>query len=563
MTSLAAGLVYALCTALAFEPFGLWPLTFIAVLPLGWLADRVARSEVKPRAAGLFAMLGALPWWIWATHWTAVVSTLGFIPLPIYLSLYAGLFVWLGARFVRARPGLPALVWLPVLWVGLEWLRGTVVMHGYPWYFAAHPLVDGPAGLFTWPARAVGAIGVSVLAVVPAALAIDALSRRRVSIGVAGVVTIAWIGFGLTAGGGAASGETTKIAVIQTNVPQSARMGWPKAQRFRDWVDMRALLAEAVDESPDLIVFPEGLFPGDEIEPDAVAIQRDTPGAWDLRDDSGAAPEGWPEYIPWTLVHDAWMGDSEDLGIPMIVGGAGRDGAFLEEFPNGGIRISSERSYNSVFVIDDGAVRARYDKLFLVPFGERMPYVERWPWLQDKLLAFAARGMRFILSAGDDEVVFEIPGVGGVATPICFEAAVSRVPRKLVFSDGERSAEVMVNITNDGWFGSFDAGRRHHLQLARWRCVELATPMARSANTGVSALVDAWGREIAVLPAREEGVLTRDLVRGVGVPMYATIGDAVGWIALVGAGVLTVIGRGRRPDLDEAPEDDEDDECAD
>lgn len=554
--SSAAGLGHGALLALAFEPFGLWPLALLAPLPLVLAADRCGRGGAAGWRCAVGAAAGVSPWWAWATHWTAAVSTLGYAPLVVYMSLYAGLFVWIGSRLVRRRPGLAAAAWAPVLWVGVEWLRGAVVFDGFPWYFVAHPLIEGPAGLLTWPALAAGAIGVSLLAVLPSAAVVDLLRGRRSASIVAGVVVAAWLGIGVWAhvgwsGSGPGPTQTVRVAVIQTDVPQSARQGWSPRDRVRDWLSMREMMARAAARDPALLVFPEGMFPGGEIDPAAVREQREVDAGWDLRGPDGTAPEGLPAVLGWTAVHDAWMADAERLGIPMLVGGPGRDDPELETGPEGGVRLGAARSYNSVFLIEEGEVVRRYDKLFLTPFGETMPYISAWPWLESRLLGLAARGMELVWSPGDREVVFEIGGVGGVATPICFEATVSGVCRRLVYEDGSRAAGILVNMTNDGWFGRFDAGRLHHLQLARWRCVELGTPMVRSANTGVSALVDRWGRVTDGGGRgdgggpREAGVVVGAVVPGTGRTAYSVVGDAAGWLCVAGLAAGLVLGLGR------------------
>ena len=199
------------------------------------------------------------------------------------------------------------------------------------------------------------------------------------------------------------------------------------------------------------------------------------------------------------------------------------------------IKWRGDARYNSALLLDDDGVRARYDKLFLTPFGEVMPYISAWPWLEQQLLKLGAHGMRFDLDAGKGPVRFAVsPGVR-VVTPICFEATMPSICRKLVFEDGERQAEVMINMTNDGWFGNSDAGRQLHLLAARWRCVELATPMARSANTGISCLILPDGVVQNRMPVRERGYLVVEAPLGNEVPLFARVGHLVPWIGLLGS----------------------------
>lgn len=118
------------------------------------------------------------------------------------------------------------------------------------------------------------------------------------------------------------------------------------------------------------------------------------------------------------------------------------------------------------------------------------------------------------------------------------------VCRRLVFYHGARRADLLINLTNDGWFGWWDAGRRQHLQLARWRALELGTPVVRAANTGISALIGPTGAflragvDSAPNPARVDGVLVVDVPKPLGATLYARVGDLFGIAALVVAGGL-------------------------
>ncbi|MFZ4430409.1 MAG: apolipoprotein N-acyltransferase, partial [Phycisphaerales bacterium] len=203
-----------------------------------------------------------------------------------------------------------------------------------------------------------------------------------------------------------------------------------------------------------------------------------------------------------------------------------------------------DRRYNSVYLLVDGETSdARYDKVRLTPFGETMPYISNFPSLEAALLDLGARGMRFDLDAGTKQTVFELPRTGGgafrVATPICFEVTVAPHVRRLVAGrQGVRRADVIINVTNDGWFGSFVPARLQHLQIARWRSLELATPMVRAANTGISCAIDAGGqvRELgpvgAASPALSEGVVPTVVELPGELTMYARSGDVAGWASL-------------------------------
>jgi apolipoprotein N-acyltransferase len=237
------------------------------------------------------------------------------------------------------------------------------------------------------------------------------------------------------------------------------------------------------------------------------------------------------------------------VAIPMLVGEEARTRMRLERV-EGGIALPFDQRFNSAYLLLDGHVAApRYDKIRLTPFGETMPYIRFWPWLQDRLLGLAATGMHFDLAAGRERAVFTIPGFTPIraVTPICFESTVASLCRSLVFdSQGRRRVDLIVNLTNDGWFGASLIGRLQHLQAARWRSLELGTPTLRAANTGVSAIIDARGRVVAwgvdgrPGAAFVDGVLSGQVALNPGSTPYARVGDLAGWVALA-AGFLLVL----------------------
>jgi apolipoprotein N-acyltransferase len=269
----------------------------------------------------------------------------------------------------------------------------------------------------------------------------------------------------------------------------------------------------------------------------------------------------------------------------MLVGAIGYDDVQYAREPDGRLRRSETASYNSVFSIVAGRVTGRYDKVHLTPFGEVMPYISAWPWLEQTLLGFAAAGMAFDLSAADEPRVLQVPVARGdpgdfelpdrayqpvrIATPVCFESTDAALCRRLVnlAENGSGAPFFIVNPTNDGWFGASDAGREHHLQLARWRAVENAVPVVRAANTGISCAIDHRGRVTArgvrtpdgpIVDARADGVLVADL-HLVGIPtLYSRNGDSFGWslmaLALLAMGAACIpLNRPRPPNSQSSP----------
>jgi len=155
--------------------------------------------------------------------------------------------------------------------------------------------------------------------------------------------------------------------------------------------------------------------------------------------------------------------------------------------------------------------------------------------------------MKFDLDEGVGRTAFEVPFAEGggsfrVVTPICFEITVaphvaSLVVDRIGFGRAVRRADVIINVTNDGWFGSFDQARREHLQIARWRALELGTPIVRAANTGISCSIDSTGEVLvngpqgASSPAMSEGVMETQVRLPGELTIYARFGDVVGWVS--------------------------------
>ena len=230
--------------------------------------------------------------------------------------------------------------------------------------------------------------------------------------------------------------------------------------------------------------------------------------AYTAADDTGRRPDAviWSETaIPWTLERAG--GALEEIGraadgVPVILGVQ---------------RIEGTRIYNALAVLGPGgAVAEVYDKHHLVPFGEYLP-------LGDLAARFGLHGMAARegngYTPGPGARILEIAGLGAVLPLICYEA---------VFAHDVNAAParpaLMVQVTNDAWFGK-GAGPLQHLAQARMRAIEQGVPLARSANTGVSAMIDPWGRVTGQLALNEAGYLDAEVPQVRPRTLYARTGD--------------------------------------
>jgi apolipoprotein N-acyltransferase len=521
---------------LAFPPISLWGFALLAPIPLAWAAVRGGRF-----APGLIA-LGTVPLWLYEQRWVIDVSALGYPGLVTALAGCVLLLAWAIRAASRRLPGCPLVLLVPTAWTGMEFLRGEVLFGGYPWFLAGQPLIDAP--LVPDAGRVLGMYGSSFIAAAFAGTLLDLLPRRgrggpsrRTALAAAGV----WGGFVVLAGAGAVSrpgpdGRVVRLALVQTNIPQDNKIRWTLAQRIADMGGFLDLTRRAAAGGADLIAWPETMFPGTTLTPAELDAERDLALAWRLGGGEDSA-------IPTTWFADELLALADETGIPMVIGSAEVRGLRTVPARDGGVRLDAAERFNSAVAIVAGRpAQRRYDKVHLTPFGEVMPYVSAWPWLERRLLAVAARGMAFDLSRGTRGWALEVPvarlgGTVRLATPICFEATMPGVVRRLAFPRGGEPADLVLNLTNDGWFGDFDPGRRQHLLLSRWRAVELARPLARCANTGVSALIDARGRVIASGVDGEPGATRRPGVLSVDVPLVAAgartpsliVRESLGW----------------------------------
>lgn len=535
------GLGYALLMLAA--TWGLWWCALPAIAPLAWCAWRPGARPVRD---GLLVAAGTLPYWALTQSWVREISEFGYPPMVLALALLGGMFVALLAFVRRWIPGVACGLAAPALWTGIECARGEWIVGGYAWGFVAHPLIDSPGAALM--ASKGGVYLVSAFVAMLVGMGFDTARTWRVSgrvpvlaLAAMALMTAVFLVPDLRR---TPAGRSVRVAAVQTNIPQSLKMDWGIAEEVRDMRRFEELTRAAAATGAEFIAWPETMMPGITLEPDA--IERMDRAGLGFNDETSGA-----------FVEAAWFAErlarlSAEVRVPLLVGEEAREGFRIVE-ARGGLRMPYDRRYNSVYMLVDGALSAtRYDKVRLTPFGEVMPFVHRWPALQQRVLDFGARGMVFDLRAGRDLTVFDVPAASGavrVVTPICFEVTDAALCRRMVFAGGQRRADLIVNVTNDGWFGDNDAGKAQHLLLARWRSAELGTPMVRAANTGISALIDARGRVVAQGVDGErrrtnvDGVLAGELLLGEGATLYARVGDVAGWVAFAGAwGLLGVAG---------------------
>lgn len=535
--------LFATLSALAFALSFPLSETFVAGWPLAFVWGGLLSASVwhAPSARAL-ALCVAPPFFVaYFAHqsWMMDVTALGMPVLAAYLTMWTVVLALVlrllsgSSRDVRV----PFALTLPVSLVAMEFLRGDLVCTGYAWFFTAHPLVEWESG------SQIAALGggwlLSALAALVSGAATDIIlfPRRRMLGAIFAVICVvastlygnhalivAQEELAQTIAGEVNSPRRPSFLLVQTNLPMSNKLSWEPEAQIDDFISFATLSLEGAarareqHRSVDAVVWPETMLPGFGLEKDTLQNLKDG------------------GYYPGFRYYDGMCDLARRVGAPFIVGSPAYLALRLE---NG--RFAWDHQFNSAYLVDANGTHARTDKIFLTPFGETMPIISNWDWLEQQLLAIGADGMTFDLDSADAPTRFVLKTTCGeitVGVPICFEITAPWASRRIAFDGGTRAVSLLVNISNDGWFSESLAGRRQHVQVAQLRAIELATPVLRCANTGMSASIDAQGRVRELLPPTRDGtLLVRPMCAQI-VPLSALVGDGVAWCALI----VTVVG---------------------
>jgi apolipoprotein N-acyltransferase len=454
--------------AAAFAPASLAPLAVLcpAILFLLW-------DGVTPRAAAWRGFLFTSATFLAGTYWIYhSVHLIGQAPVWIALLLMVGLAAIMGSYtaalgYVVARWGAPrgALRWLVLLpagWVLVEWFRGWF-LSGFPWLALGYSQLATPLRNL---APVVGVYGTSLaVALLAGALATLVLGRHAQRI--VAVVTVAFV---VVAGVALARVEWTRprgtelsVALVQGAVPQS--MKWAPGQREKTLQLYTDLTAAHLGS--DIIVWPEAALP---------ALESELRGFLDELHATARA-----------------------RGSHLIMGLLRRD-------PDTG------NFYNAMAAF--ATTEQWYYKRRLVPFGEFFPVpatVRDWMRLMNLPYSDFAAGAA-------DQSPLEAGGET-LAPTICYEDAYAAEQLALA-----RRATLLVNVTNDAWFGDSTAPHQH-LDISRMRSLETGRPMLRATNDGVTALIAHDGTLLGALPQFQPGVLTGTVAPRDGSTPYLRLGN--------------------------------------
>jgi apolipoprotein N-acyltransferase len=435
-------------------------------------------------------MAAGVVYFVGTVYWTgSVLSTFGGLPgilaaiamllLALYLAIYPAIFSVILARLV-ARAGAPALLLAPPAWVAAEFARGYV-FGGFPWV----PL--GNSQVTVLPvvqlASLFGVYGVSLLlAIVNAAIAFALLEagRMRVKV-VAGTAVLlvgvaAWGTWRIADNSLTRQGTPLRVGLIQGNIAQEDK--WNPREARRIFTTYIAMTRDVVRRGAQYVMWPESSTP--------FTFGEGTAGDQQVR-----------------LL-------AQEVGVPILIGS--------DEI----VHTNPPASYNSAFQVGpDGRTVAVYRKMHLVPFGEFIP-LQQW-------ISFVAPLVKRLMpfSEGQSSVMLPV-GDHRASTSICYEVVFPALVRDAV----NMGSELLTTITNDGWYGHSSAPFQH-FELASMRAIEQGRYLARAANTGISGVVDPYGRVVARSGIFEQVGMVGEVRFLSTRTIYARVGDIVAYASMI------------------------------
>ena len=413
--------------------------------------------------------------------------------LAAYLALYPAVAALITSVLI-GRMGAAALFLAPPAWVATEFLRGYL-FGGFPWV----PLGNSQVTVLTIAqlASVLGVYGLSALvAFVNAAVAFAILRGGRtrlktLAVTAALVVSIAaWGAWRIGDASLVRAGTPVRVGLVQGNIEQTLK--WRRDQARRIFTTYIAMTRDVVRRGAQYVIWPESSTP--------FTFESDPAGEDNMR------------------------ALAREVGVPILFGS--------DQEP------SPDKHYNAAFQLaPDGATLAVYRKIHLVPFGEFVPmadWLTIFPPLVQTLAGFAP------FSAGDSTIMLPV-GAHKASTAICYEVVYPSLVRDAV----NAGSELLTTITNDAWYGHSSAPFQH-FAMASMRAIEHGRYLARAANTGISGVIDPYGRVVARSAIFEQVGLVQEVRFLTSRTIYSAIGDVVAYVAMAIVVLALVFVRGVR-----------------
>ncbi|MBI5561369.1 MAG: apolipoprotein N-acyltransferase [Deltaproteobacteria bacterium] len=489
--------------AAAHPPVDMWFLACVGLVPLFYALDGAGRRDafLIGFASGFAFFLADVYWVVHSMYFyggvPAWISVLVMAGLAAILALYWAAFSLFIIRVWRYSPVTKLLV-IPSAWTAFEYLRGQLFT-GFPWSLLGYTQTVNLRVIQI--ADITGVYGVTFLVVaVNAAIYVFIKSRAGAGEGrpalpalITGAVVVSALIYGelriRQVDDGVGGWPELRVAAAQGSIDQSEK--WNAAFRARTVDIYRELTARAASEGARLVVWPE-------------------------------------TAAPFILGEDA-------VESPRVMAAARENGIYVLTGSPGYTYNSENRQvsfYNSAWLINPlGEPSGRYDKVHLVPFGEYVPMRRFLPFVK-KLTGGAGD---FSAAEAPEPIRSELGGLGML---ICYEA----IFPEIAASEVRAGAELLVNITNDAWFG-FTSAPYQHFGMSIMRAVENKSFLVRSANTGISAIVDPAGRVVGRTRLFEKTFLAGGVrMRRGPMTFYTRHGDAFAYGCMAIAALFMVAG---------------------
>jgi apolipoprotein N-acyltransferase len=438
-------------------------------------------------------------WWIWNVMKVGpvLVVGLGLVLLIAFLSLFNGLLGWGFITALQSPRRHLLLPLYPLAWAGLEAARAVGEM-SFPWNNLGYTLGNFPVLFQTvslWGIYGLSAAMIAANLLLFLCLRAEGRARRALFAAFA-TAPLLLLAHGIVVLSRADDSRAPRmdISLVQPSIPQT-----------RKWDE--TYFAEVMAKTFRVMGGPEpGVSPvlGSDL---IVLAETAVPDFLRARDD----------------IRDSLKAVAAASGSPLLIGAL--------DFVTDRRPWGEYRFYNSAFLFppDTGIAPAQYSKLRLVPFSEKLPFDGVFPVLNYVNLGEGD------FSPGDGHRVWG-HGARSWAPSICYEVIYPSFVREARAA----GARLLVNITNDGWFGRTN-GPHQHANIARFRAAENGMPVARCANTGVSVFFDAWGRDLGRTALMDSTVLRRSVPVPDRLTLYSRLGGGVDAIFLLALALWTIL----------------------
>uniref|UniRef100_A0A7V3ZXP5 Apolipoprotein N-acyltransferase n=1 Tax=candidate division WOR-3 bacterium TaxID=2052148 RepID=A0A7V3ZXP5_UNCW3 len=468
---------------LSFPPFKLYPFAFFSLVPLFLAIKDLKKSHIL-----LLGLVFFYPFWFYHTHWILNMEVEPetkpwLVGGLIILPAYLSIFNIVPLLGIKNKH---RVLLIPSLWVIFEYLRSSFYT-GFPWVNIAYSQLENP---YFRMLNSIGGIYFTGFFVVLFSTLLfqfwDTAKKVYLYLFIALIISCHIVGATLYYREENPE-NSTKILIFQPNI-------LPREENdISEWLEVEksyGRLLKELKDTFDLVILPESALPG---------------------------------YFRYSIkARNIIDSLSRITNAPVLLGSA-------DVYINGKRKV-----YNTAFLVNEDSIIGQYNKIHLVPFGEWLPYENKIKFLQK--LEFGQGDF----SPGDSIVLLFIKGIP-FGTLICFESIFPYISRHYTL----KGAGFLVNITSDGWYGK-SLGPKEHFELLRFRAIESGKYIARSAKTGISAIIDPKGRVVTSLGLFEWGYISAKIGIFYKKTLYAKFGDFIIIISLMTTCLALILSKRRK-----------------